>query len=86
MKKEGYSPVVFCCNAKHSGKKELFFDDVSIWSEHIAEEIDTPFVYVRGRMYSNNGKERLLNMVDFYLNLKKAAIEYAEEMGSQMLF
>ncbi|MDD6189598.1 MAG: glycosyltransferase family 4 protein, partial [Clostridiales bacterium] len=60
-------------------QSELYFDDDALWHEHYAEEIDVPFVYVRGRAYTGNGKKRVLNMVDFYRNVKKAAKEYAKK-------
>ena len=81
LKRAGYEPTVFCCNAKHNSKAECHFDDNSLWHEHIAEEINTPFVFVRGRAYVGNGKQRVLNMVDFYRNVKKTAKEYAKENG-----
>jgi len=80
LQKNGYEPVVFCCNAKH-GKKERFFDCVQLWQEKMAEEIRTPFVYVNARTYAGNGKQRILNIVDFYRNVKKAAKEYAKQHG-----
>lgn len=80
LKQSGYEPVVFCCNAKH-GKAELFFEDTSLWREHTAEEIGLPFVFVKARTYVGNGKQRVLNMIDFYFNVKKAAKEYAKQHG-----
>lgn len=80
LKRAGYNPVVFACNAIH-GKAETFFPDTSLWQEHMAEEINVPFVYVRGRTYSGNGKQRVLNMTDFYRNVKKTAKEYAKLHG-----
>ena len=78
---QGYEPVVFCCNAKHNSRAEQYFDGNSLWQEHMAEEISTPFVFVKARAYVGNGKQRVLNMVDFYRNVKKAAKEYAKEHG-----
>lgn len=80
LRQAGYAPVVFCSNAKH-GKPETFFDTGVLWTEHRAEEIDTPFVFVRSRTYTGNGKQRVLNMVDFYRNVQKTAKEYAAQHG-----
>lgn len=80
LKKAGYEPVIFCCNAMH-GKAERFYDTEDLWHAHQAEEIDVPFVFVRGRTYTGNGKQRVLNMVDFYRNVQKAAKEYAARNG-----
>lgn len=80
LRRAGYEPVIFCANSKH-GQQELFFDNKNLWHEHIAEEIDTPFVFVKVRTYQGNGKQRVLNMVDFYRNVKKTAREYAKKHG-----
>lgn len=82
LKRMGHEPTVFCCNAKHSSQAELYFEDNALWQEHYAEDIDVPFVFIRGRAYSGNGKQRVLNMVDFYRNVKKAAKEYAKLHGA----
>lgn len=81
LKRFGHDPVIFCCNAKHNSNAGVYFDDNSLWHEHIAEGIDVPFVFVRGRAYVGNGKQRVLNMIDFYRNVKKTAKEYAKENG-----
>lgn len=76
LRRAGYAPVIFGANSKH-GKPERFLETDALWEERIAEEIDTPFVFVRARTYDGNGKQRVLNMIDFYRNVKKAAKEYA---------
>ena len=81
LRRAGYEPVIFCANSVH-GKQEAFFEDGDLWQEHMAEEINTPFVFVKARTYQGNGKQRVLNMIDFYRNVKKAAKQYAEEHGT----
>ena len=78
----GYAPVVFGCNARHSSEGGRFFETDALWEEHIAEEIETPFVFVRGRAYTGNGRQRVLNMIDFYRNVRSAAIHYAAAHGA----
>lgn len=80
LRRAGYAPVIFGANSKH-GKAERFFETDALWEEHVAEEIDTPFVFVRARTYNGNGKQRVLNMIDFYRNVKKVAKEYAAQHG-----
>ena len=80
LRRAGYAPVIFSANSKH-GKAERFLETDALWEERIAEEIDTPFVFVRARTYTGNGKQRVLNMIDFYRNVKKAAKEYAAQHG-----
>ncbi len=82
LRRKGYAPVVFGCNAKHNSNAEYYFDTGALWEAHMAEEIETPFVFVRSRAYTGNGKQRVLNMVDFYRNVQKAAIEYAKLHGA----
>lgn len=76
LKRAGYEPVVFCANSKH-GNSETFFELRGLWEECTAEEIDVPWVFVKARTYIGNGKQRILNMIDFYHNVRKAAKEYA---------
>ena len=81
LKQAGYEPVVFCCNAMH-GKAERFYDTEDLWQVHQAEDIGVPFVFVKGRTYTGSGKQRVLNMVDFYRNVRQAAREYAAQYGA----
>ena len=80
LRRAGYEPVIFGAISKH-GSAECFFETDALWEERIAEEIDTPFIFVRARTYTGNGKQRVLNMIDFYRNVKKAAKEYAAQHG-----
>ena len=77
LQRNGYSPVVFCCNNKHNPGTEKYYDTDALWEEHIAEEIKTPFIYVKSCKYSGNKLERVFNIIGFYKNVKKAAKEYA---------
>ena len=81
LHRKGYSPVIFVCNNKHNPGTEVFYETDKLWEEHVAEGIGTPFIYVKARRYRGNGKDRVLNMVDFYRNVKKAAKEYAALHG-----
>ena len=80
MRIQGFEPVIFCSNAKH-GDKEYFQNFSGAWQEYMAEEIKVPFVFVRSRLYLGNGKQRVLNMMDFYRNVKLAAREYSQKNG-----
>ncbi len=81
LRREGYEPVVFSCNSKH-GKKEKWINTDKLWVEKVDDENNIPFVIVRSSLYSGNGKDRVLNILKFYLNVKKAAKEYAEINGA----
>lgn len=80
LRRRGYEPVVFCSNAVH-GSPELYYQTDKLWHEHIAEDIDCPYVFVKSRTYAGNGRQRILNMIDFYRNVKKAGKEYVKKHG-----
>lgn len=80
LKRSGYEPVVFCANSKH-GRAEKFFNTQDLWHIHATEEIGVPWIFVRARTYTGNGKQRVLNMIDFYWNVKRTAKEYATKYG-----
>ena len=65
----GYRVKVFASSFVHSINKNVINDNYSdIYKE---EEVDSvPFVYIRTRSYVST-KDRVLNMVDYYVNLKK---------------
>ncbi len=77
----GYKPVVFCANIMNNRTEERCIETEDLWAVKEAEEIHTPFVYVKARKYKGNGKQRVFNMIDFFFNVKKAAVEYAEKNG-----
>lgn len=77
---KGYNPVVFASNSKN-GIKQKWIDSSALWIEKKAEEIDTPYIYVRSKIYSNNGLDRIKNMYDYYRNVIIAAKQYAKEHG-----
>lgn len=66
----GYRVKVFASSFVHSINKNMVNDNYSdIYKE---EEVDSvPFVYIRTRSYVST-KDRVLNMVDYYVNLKKS--------------
>ena len=68
LKIYGYSPVVFVSNSKH-GVLEKYNEFNGLWTVCIAEDIDVPFVFVKSRLYSTNGKQRVYNMIDFFPSL-----------------
>lgn len=80
LKRNGYEPVIFCSNAQH-GTGKVYFEDNCVWQEHINEKIQVPFVFIKGRPYVGNGKNRILCMLDYYFYVKKAAIQYAKLHG-----
>ena len=80
LRREGYEPVIFCCNKIHNTNRFCFNND-NLVNELTDEATDVPYVFLRGRDYSGSGKKRVLNMLDFYRNLKKIAPAYAKKSG-----
>lgn len=80
LKQKGYEPTIFVSNAVH-GDGKTYFDCDDTWHEHINEKINVPFVFVKGRPYVGNGKNRVLCMLDYYKNVKLAAEEYVKTHG-----
>lgn len=80
LNRMGYTPTVFCSNAVH-GKGEYYFDEKYLWHRVVAKEIGTSFVFVRSRKYTGNGKDRILGMVDFYINMQRTAGQYEKIHG-----
>lgn len=81
LRRKGYEPVIFCSNAVH-GTGKYYFEHMRLWEEHIATKIDVPFVYVKSRGYVDNGKDRILGMIDFYFNVIRSAKQYAKVNGT----
>ncbi len=80
LQESAYEPVIFVCNAKN-GVKEKYIETDELWTEKIAEDIDTPYIFVKSSLYVSNGKDRIINMYLFYKNVQKAAKEYAKTHG-----
>lgn len=81
LHRAGFDPVVFCANIMNNRTEERCIETEDLWAIKEAEDICTPFIYVKARKYKGNGKLRVLNMLDFYINVKKAAKQYAEKNG-----
>ncbi len=73
LKRAGHDPVIFCSINK-TEQKELY-------TVQEAEDIGVPFVNVRVGGTREGGITRIVNMVSFYRNVRKAAVKYAAENG-----
>ena len=80
LKRKGYEPIIVCANAEHGTGKKCF-DNEDLFSVHINTQIDVPFIFVKSRTYTNNGKDRIMGMFDYYFNVKKIAKEIVERYG-----
>lgn len=77
LKRAGYDPVIFCANTKH-GVRERYVETAGLWTEVHDDDIDVPFILVKSSLYCSNGVDRILNMINFYRNVQKAARQYAK--------
>ena len=77
--RRGYEPTVFCCNVDHD-RGGFFFPENKLWQE---KEVPSgaKYVFVRSNLYGDNGKQRVLNMIRFSLNMLKVGKEYAKKYG-----
>lgn len=70
---KGYEPKIFCANTFYNNSNQIDLKE-RIFIEKFQEEI--PFVFIRTIPSIGNGLKRVLNMLLFYLNLKKVAKNY----------
>ncbi len=80
LKEKGYNPVVFCSNYDHFTRKNCVSSE-ELWVKKQEPITQVPYVFVKTRAYSNNGIQRVLNMMDFYFGVLRSAKKYAEENG-----
>ncbi len=81
LKESGYEPTVFCSNFDHFTRKNCI-DSSELFAEQTEASTGVPYVFIRTRDYSNNGKKRVLNMLDFYRGMLKTAKQYAKTHGA----
>jgi len=68
--RSGWKVRIFCADTVHNSTHRMI-QDGGLFDEQECDGI--PFVFVRARSYAGNGKQRVLNMLDFYRNVQKAA-------------
>lgn len=79
LTKRGYKVTVFAASTIHNADKNL----INSRTEYLKDEYNgIPFVFIRARNYIGNGKQRILNMIDYAKGLvsvcKKIDIEKPE--------
>lgn len=71
---KGYDVRIFCASVLHGSQEDVVDLQGNISKELIVDGI--PFVFVRTRKYQGNGLSRVLSMLDYYFNVKKACKQY----------
>lgn len=79
LSRAGYEPVIFCASTVHNSSR-IMGTGGKLWLEKT--DSICPYVFVDARLYTGNGKQRILNMTDFYCGVQKAAREYAKLYGA----
>ncbi len=77
LKEAGYDPIIFCASTIHNSSEKI--DVKGICKGVVVDGIKV--VYVKAREYHGNGKQRILNMIDFYWNVKRAVLYFVKKRG-----
>ena len=78
LSKKGYKVTIFCASTVHNSNQIV---NIEKGLYTINEINGISFVFVKTPMYSGNGKQRILNMLEFYRNLFPVSKEYAKQCG-----
>ena len=69
----GYDVTVFAASTLHGTDRNLITDNRPYVKD---DSSGVPFVYIKARDYSGNGKARVLNMLDYYFGVKKCVKDF----------
>lgn len=70
LKRAGYDVRIFCASTVHNTKTDLISDG-RLYREDTCDGI--PYVFIKCRSYEGNGAKRVLNMLDYYFGVLRAA-------------
>ncbi len=80
LKQLGYEPIIICSNSMH-GNSKVYFQNVKSWNQCIENKYDIPYIFIKARPYTGNGKQRFFNMLDFFERLNKYASDFVKHLG-----
>ncbi|HAS91460.1 MAG TPA: glycosyltransferase WbuB [Clostridiales bacterium] len=76
--KAGYSPTIFCASTIHNLNENLD----TAGNKYISYNLyGIPFVFIKTPKYNGNGKERIKNIISFYLNIFPVSKAYSSVCG-----
>lgn len=79
MIRMGHDVKIFCANTVHNS--DIVVDtENKLFIEKCSED-NIPYVFVKARPYQGNGRTRILNMLDYYKNIKHVLNEYRKQEG-----
>ncbi len=70
----GHDVKIFCANTVHNSNTIINVEN-NLYVEKIGAD-NVPYVFVKTRPYAGNGKDRILNMIDYYINIKPVLNRY----------
>lgn len=74
---KGFQPTIFSANIRHANNESIEVKG----SYELKTVDDIPYAFVKTSPYSDNGKERIKNMLSFYKNIFKATKDYMKKYG-----
>lgn len=78
LKEKGYSPTIFCASTNHISNNNIIVGKQG-YKKQVIQGI--PFVFLRTPNYQGNGKQRIINMLFFYRQLKRYSNQFVKEFG-----
>lgn len=80
LKEAGYEPEIFCASTLHkTGEQYLELNEKTSIEKKASNDVN--YIFVKARSYQGNGKQRILNMIDYYRNVIKVIKKRAKETG-----
>lgn len=80
LKAMGFSPTIICASTIHNSNEEIgsYVKDKNF---HTEIKDDIKYIFIKTRIYEDNGLKRVLNMIDFFKNLLKSKKKIANIAG-----
>lgn len=75
----GHDVKIFCANTVHNSDAVVNLQGNQYIEKTGADHV--PYIFVKARPYQGNGKKRILNMVDYFRNIKYVLNDYKKEEG-----
>lgn len=77
LSKKGYNVKLFAASTMHNSNKNRINDNQTKYIEEI--ERGVPCIYIKARNYVGNGRQRILNMLDYALGLMSVSKKFDKE-------
>ncbi len=82
--KLGHDVKIFCANTEHNSSRMVDTEGM-LYTEKIGKD-NVPYIFIQTRPYKGNGKTRILNMIDYYIGVKKVMHIYVKQYGRPDIF